>query len=585
MGKRLLTEGNQGFLQNNNKQSKTSNKGVSLELFLNHLLNIYAVVNLILLFLYNYTLQIPDYQYISLTYTLLTLLILSTVYLHTIIRGKLSYRVLRRSLPDLFIIVFGILFYREPIVFQLFLIGRQLYLFTLTVSKKKHKEKKHSYLEHNAATFVLVSFLITIFIGTLLLLLPVSTVEGKTTTLTGALFTATSATCVTGLIVYDTGTHFSLFGQVVILLLFQIGGLGIMTISTSFAILTGQKLTLREETLMQNVVDGSSGFDTAKLIGRIVIVTLLFEFFGVISLYSVFASKYSNISQTLFSSVFHSVSSFCNAGFSLYSDSFVPYRSNWLLNVTVMLLIISGGIGFSVLVDIKQNIISKFRPSRFSLHTKIVLIATLFLIIVGFALFFFTEFNHSMSGFPLSERFLSSLFQSVTSRTAGFNTVDTSKYSNASAFVSLFLMYIGASPGSTGGGIKTTSFAIIFLSVMAMLFGNKDVVLFKRKIHDYLVRRVMALIAVSAILLFVIIVVMMMLEPFSFILIVFEAFSAFGTVGLSMGITPYLSDGGRVLITILMYFGRVGPLTFIYALSRAKLQNGFAYAEEKISVG
>lgn len=557
----------------------------ALTYLLSNLLWIFAAVNLLILIFYNYAVTIPDFEYINPVYTALTAVVLLLLYLKSIITGKLSYTVLRRRIPDLIILLLGGIFYREPIVFQLCLLGRQSYLTAMTFSKKKQRSKRISNLTQNAAVFVLLSFLVTIIIGTILLLLPVSTAEGNVTSLTGALFTATSATCVTGLIVYDTGTHFSTFGQVIILLLFQIGGLGIMTISTSFAILTGQKLSFRGESIMQNVIEETNRFDTFRLIKNIVVVTLIFEFIGVINLYAVFSSSYTTVAGALYSAVFHSVSSFCNAGFSLYSDSFTAYRGSWLLNLTAILLIVFGGIGFSVLVDLKKNIIERFKPSRFSLHTKIVLLTTLFLIVLGTVLFFITEYNNSMENFTLRERVLGSLFQSVTTRTAGFNTIDTDRFSNSSALVSMFMMFIGASPGSTGGGIKTTSFAIIILSVIAILFGNKDVILFKRKIRDSLIRRVMALIAVSITLLLTITVVLMMIEPFSFVHIIFESFSAFGTVGLSMGITPYLSEGGRLLITLLMYFGRVGPLTFIYALSKTKLQDGFAYSEEKVSVG
>ncbi len=561
------------------------NRADSVSYLLSSLLWIFAAVNLFILIFYNYVASLPDFDYINPIYTALTALILLSLYLKAIFAARLSSLVLRKRIPDLLILILAVIFYREPIVFQLCLLGRQSYLAAIMFSKSRQRSRKISNLSQNAAIFVLLSFFITILVGTILLLLPVSTAEGNVTSLTGALFTATSATCVTGLIVYDTGTHFSTFGQVIILLLFQIGGLGIMTISTSFAILTGQKLSFRGESIMQDVIEETNKFDTMRLIKNIVLVTLFFELFGVISLYSVFSSEYTTFSRALFSSVFHSVSSFCNAGFSLYSDSFTSYRSNWLLNISAMVLIVFGGIGFSVLVDLKRNIIDRFKPKRFSLHTKIVLLTTLFLIILGFVLFFITEYNNSMENFALRERLLGSMFQSVTTRTAGFNTVDTGQFSNSSALVSLFMMFVGASPGSTGGGIKTTSLAIIILSVIAILFGNKDVILFKRKIRDSLIRRVMALFAVSITLLFSITVILMMVEPFSFIHIVFESFSAFGTVGLSMGITPYLSDGGRVLVTFLMYFGRVGPLTFIYALSRTKLQNGFAYSEEKVSVG
>ncbi len=561
------------------------NKACSFEWLMNNLLTVFASLNLFVLIFYNYLKAVEEFEYINIVYTFITLAVFTTNYLYAVIKGRLAMAVLRQKIPDLLIIIIAFSFYREPLVFHLLLIIRQTIITILHVTRKSERSVKFKRISENAAIFVLLSFLITILLGTFLLSLPIATVEGNNTTLTGALFTATSATCVTGLVVYETGTHFTKFGQVIILLLFQIGGLGIMTISTSFAILMGQKLSLRGESIMQNVIEETNRFNMLRLIRNIVLVTLIFEAIGSILLYNVFRPQYTNTSNALFSAVFHSISSFCNAGFSLFSDSFMGYKGNWILNFTVMILIVFGGIGFSVLVDLKKNIIKKFRPVRFSLHTKLILTVTIFLIILGFVLFFITEYNHSMAGYSMQERLLGSLFQSVTSRTAGFNTVDTSQFSNSSSLVSIFLMFIGASPGSTGGGIKTTSFAIIFLTVVAIVFGNKDVVVFKRKIHDNLIRRVLALIAISASLLFFVILVLMMVEPFSFIHLAFEAFSAFGTVGLSMGVTPYLSDAGRMLIVILMYFGRVGPLTLIFALSKTKMQDGFSYAEEKVSVG
>jgi len=422
-------------------------------------------------------------------------------------------------------------------------------------------------------------------IGTVLLLMPMSTAEGNSTNLVGALFTSTSATCVTGLIVYDTGTHFSLFGQLIILFLIQIGGLGIMTISTSFAILTGQRLSFRGESIMQNVINEQTRFDMMSLVKNIVIATLVFELIGAVFLYTRFAGDYESTSQAIFSSIFHSISAFCNAGFSLNAESMMAYRSHIGVNITMMLLIIFGGLGFSVLVDLKRNLLDKRSLVRFTLHTKIVLVTTVTLILLGFILYFISEFNHSMENFTLKERVLGSMFQSVTTRTAGFNTTDTAHMSKASVFISLILMFIGASPGSTGGGIKTTSFAVIILSVVAILSSNRDVIVFRRRLSDILVRRVMALIAISIMLIFIIIFLLMIIEPFSFEHIAFEVISAFGTVGLSMGITPYLSETGRILITILMYFGRIGPLTFIFALSRKKMQTDYQFSEEKISVG
>lgn len=551
----------------------------------NNVLTVYAVTNVILLLLYTVLVDIAYFAEINKIYTHVLLYLLVFNFLCGIGADKFSIFSLRARIPDIVIILIGIALIHHENIFQLLIITRQAGLNYSAFYRRYPFFKRFKSLSDNAAIFVLLSFLITILVGTILLLLPLATTEGNTTSFTGALFTSTSATCVTGLIVYDTGTHFTLFGQIIILILIQIGGLGIMTISTSFAILTGQRLSFRGESIMQNVINEQTRFDMMRLIRNIVFVTLIFEFIGALTLFSAFSDKYHSTSMAAYSAVFHSISAFCNAGFSLHPDSFVMYRSHIGVNMVMMLLIIFGGLGFSVLVDLKRNLLEKISPGRLTLHTKIVLVTTAALLLVGFVLYFFAEFNHSMQTFNLHDRVLSSMFQSVTSRTAGFNTTDTSQFSKSSVFVSLILMFIGASPGSTGGGIKTTSIAVIVLSVIAILSSNRDVLVFKRKLSESLIKRVMALIAVSTFLLFVVLFILMLIEPFPFEHLIFEAFSAFGTVGLSMGITPYLSEGGMLLITLLMYFGRIGPLTFIFALSRARIQTDYMYSEEKISVG
>jgi len=551
----------------------------------NRLLTIFAIFNLVGLFLTTSLSRLAYFQDFNNLYTQVILYLLIFHVLCGLLADKLSIVSIRLHIPDFMIILFGLVMGDHPSIFQLLIVVRQGIIYLYRSYRKFSTLERFKNLSDNAAIFVLLSFLVAIMIGTVLLLMPMSTAEGNSTNLVGALFTSTSATCVTGLIVYDTGTHFSLFGQLIILFLIQIGGLGIMTISTSFAILTGQRLSFRGESIMQNVINEQTRFDMMSLVKNIVIATLVFELIGAVFLYTRFAGDYESTSQAIFSSIFHSISAFCNAGFSLNAESMMAYRSHIGVNITMMLLIIFGGLGFSVLVDLKRNLLDKRSLVRFTLHTKIVLVTTVTLILLGFILYFISEFNHSMENFTLKERVLGSMFQSVTTRTAGFNTTDTAHMSKASVFISLILMFIGASPGSTGGGIKTTSFAVIILSVVAILSSNRDVIVFRRRLSDILVRRVMALIAISIMLIFIIIFLLMIIEPFSFEHIAFEVISAFGTVGLSMGITPYLSETGRILITILMYFGRIGPLTFIFALSRKKMQTDYQFSEEKISVG
>jgi len=471
--------------------------------------------------------------------------------------------------------------------FQFYLLGRQSVLVIKHLFSQSTKTTSLiNDLAKNPPIFLMLSFILTIFVGTLLLLLPQATnPQSGETSLLGALFTATSATCVTGLIVYDTGTHFTLFGQLIILLLIQIGGLGIMTISSALALIMGQKLSVRSESLIQNVVGESNKVDMIALVKNILLMTVFFEILGSLYLFFTFRGFHWDSSKSVYHAVFHSVSAFCNAGFSLYPDSLMEFKTNFNINFVITTLIILGGIGFPVINNIKNNFKRKFKFSRLTLHTKVVLITTLILIILGTVAFFFSEYNGLMNGYSLKDRIYASYFQSVTTRTAGFNTIDTARLSKASVFMSIILMFIGASPGSTGGGIKTTTFAIIVLSVLALISGNRDVNVFRKKIDEDTIKRVMALISISIFILSVLIFILLITEKFSFDQVIFEAFSAFGTVGLSMGITAKLTGIGKLIIIILMYMGRVGPLTLIFALSERNPKINYQYIEDKINIG
>ncbi|MDD3049795.1 MAG: TrkH family potassium uptake protein [Candidatus Cloacimonetes bacterium] len=529
-------------------------------------------------------------------YNSIVFLILSIHIVLTLYRNKFHFQTFRSLIFDIvFILLYPVLYPYYSIYF-FYLIVRQVVvsLIFLSVPIQNRYSLFRSIIE-NPAMLVLLSFAIMIVIGTFLLMLPSATntfdSNGSyvgSTSFIDALFTATSATCVTGLIVHDTGSHFTFFGQFVILILIQIGGLGIMTISTALAIIIGQRITLRTESIMQDVTGESSRIRMVSLIKNILVLTLIVEFLGMIPLYYIF-------DKDIFSAIFHSISAFCNAGFSTYSDSFMKYYNHWGLNITIMGLIILGGIGFSVLTDVKRTISSRYGWNRLTLHSKIVIVSTFVLILIGFLVYFIFEFNKTMHDYPFHERILASLFQSVTTRTAGFNTIDNARLSFSSIFVTLFLMFIGASPGSTGGGVKTTTISVIFLAVLSILRGKEDVSAFRRKIPDETIRRVLALMAISITLLFIMIPLLLMtgIEKTSelnnsnqaFPKIIFEAFSAFGTVGLSMGATSHLSNIGKILIIILMYFGRVGPLTLIY-INSAKIRNKlYTYPEEKLGIG
>lgn len=551
------------------------------------ILNLFAIINIRILFL------TPSDHLEALlfrSYTFITIFVLLFFHLMRFMNKGVSSEKLRNLIPDIIFIMVAIFIKDSERVFLFYLLGRQTFMFIRGLALASYEGRSRDRLAHNPPIFVLYSFMLAIFIGTLLLLLPRATVEGEHTSLLDALFTSTSATCVTGLIVKNTGTHFTLLGKSIILLLIQIGGLGIMTVSSAFAMILGQKLTASSENLIQNVVGESNKVDMLSLLKNIILVTIIFEIIGALLLYSTFkkltinGELLSNF-EVIYYSIFHSISAFCNAGFSLFEDSFIGFKSNFNINFVITFLIIFGGIGFPVLVDIKRNFMEKFRFSRFSLHTKIVLCGTAFLLILGFVSYFISEYNCTMKNFSLIDRIYSSYFQSVTTRTAGFNTIDTSALSKPSVFTSVLFMFIGASPGSTGGGIKTTAFVILVVAVIAMLRGSRDVNIFKRKVSESIINKVMVLITISLTLLSVMIFLLLLIEPFPFEQTVFEAFSAFGTVGLSMGITPFLSSLGKVIIIILMYFGRVGPLTLIFAISEMKAKTSYLFTEEKINIG
>ena len=545
------------------------------------ILTLFAIVNIEFLFL---KLIKIDSSIVSL-YTRISIIFLTLYISYRLIKNGVTVHRLLNLLPDIIFILIGLLIRDSERVFLFYLVGRQT--FSL-LNLRMLSDSKSTFIEmisDNPPVLVMLTFFFTIFIGSLLLLLPAATSQGEETSLLGAIFTSTSATCVTGLIVYDTGMHFTLFGQLIILALIQIGGLGIMTISSAFAIMLGQKMSLKRESVMQNVIGESNQLDMVSLVKNVVVVTITLELIGAVILYFTFLSKSYSVNQALYHSIFHSISAFCNAGFCLYSDSLIKYLDNFNINFVITSLIILGGIGFPVMKDIQRAIKNKFRFKRLSLHSKIVLSATLILLLSGTLAFFISEYNNEMKGFSFIERLFASYFQSVTTRTAGFNTMDTANLSKGSSFVSGILMFIGASPGSTGGGIKTTALVVVFIAVVAMFRGHKDVNIFKRKVSENIIKKVMALVAASVAFLAFMIFLLLLFEPFTLEKTIFEAISAFGTVGLSMGITAKLSEVGQIIIVLLMYIGRVGPLTLMFAISQTKDRSYFTFTQEKISIG
>lgn len=503
--------------------------------------------------------------------------------------GRLLQRDLTRQkkiiIFDVVILIMGsLLFFYQAKFVIFFLLIRQTYFILTFLIFRAFEGRFYRFLTANPPVSLMLSFIAVITVGAILLMLPASSNNGTVTPFVDALFTSTSATCVTGLTVVDTPTHYSLFGQIVILLLIQIGGLGIMTISTAFALLMGQRLTLKLENVMHSVVGETQTVNLFELLKNIIFVTLIIEAIGAAVLFLSFSRTLEPL-RAFYFAVFHSVSAFCNAGFALYTDNMMAFVDNVNVNLGITFLIILGGIGFTVIIDLVHYLTGKEKGKHLSLHSKMVLMTTAGLILGGFVAYFIAEYYASMKGFTVSRRILASWFQSVTTRTAGFNTIDNSQLSSASVLISLILMFVGASPGSTGGGIKTTTFAVLLMSVTSMLTGKRDLTIFNRKISQANTREATSLITLAGGILLFILFFLLLTQPFAMHKIVFEAVSAFGTVGLSMGITGQLTVLGKLLITLLMYIGRIGPLTLIYALSLYKRQGNVEFAEEKIAIG
>ncbi|MCA0384745.1 MAG: TrkH family potassium uptake protein [Firmicutes bacterium] len=464
---------------------------------------------------------------------------------------------------------------------------------TLQNSRPKIPRRKITEIERRFKTpmkpaqILVLSFAGVILMGAFLLMLPISTIDGISTPFVDALFTSTSAVCVTGLVVVDTGTYWSTFGKTVIMMLIQIGGLGFMTMTTSVAIIMGKKIGLKNRMLMQEALNQFSIAGVIRLTKYVLMATILIESIGAILLSIRFIPEFGWL-KGIYYSIFHAVSAFCNAGFDLMGNyqSLVPFVHDPIVNFTVMMLIIFGGLGFAVIADISQ--IKPFR--KWTLHAKLVIVMTSILLVVGFFGILILEYDNpsTIGNYSVGQKIMSAMFHSVTPRTAGFNTLDIASLSMPTRLLTMVLMFIGGSPGSTAGGIKTTTFGIMILSMIATFKGTDDINFRHRRIAKDSVNKALAVIFIS---MFLIVFITFLLTVFesdkSMEAVMFEAISAFGTVGLSMGITPFLSVVGRLLIILLMFFGRLGPLTIVIAISRNASQNRtlLRYPEGKIIIG
>lgn len=449
--------------------------------------------------------------------------------------------------------------------------------------KRLHIHKKRL----TSFQIIILGFLLVILTGTILLMLPFATRDGHGARFFNALFTATSATCVTGLVVCDTATYWSAFGQLIILILIQIGGMGVVTLAVSMALISGKKISLKQRSTMQEAISAPSVGGIVRLTGFILRATIAIEITGAICMFPVFCSDFGVIKGMWFS-VFHSISAFCNAGFDLMGakapfSSLSSYVANPLINIVVMALIIIGGIGFLTWDDVKRNGI---HLRRYRMQSKVILLTSAILIVLPFLFFYFYEFGRDeWKDMPTGEKILSALFQSVTPRTAGFNTVDLAAFDDVTQTFMIVLMLIGGSPGSTAGGMKTTTIAVLILTLFAVFRRKEDTECFGRRFDDGVVKYATTVLMMYLCLFLTGGLIISCFEDLPVLTCLFETASAIGTVGLSLGITSGLCDASKIILITLMYLGRVGGLTLIFAAISDKQKNISKLPREKITVG
>ena len=443
-------------------------------------------------------------------------------------------------------------------------------------------EQLHKKRHFSSFQIIILGFTGIILVGALLLMLPIASKSGEFTPFNETMFTSTSAVCVTGLVVRDTASYWSIFGQSIILILIQIGGLGVITIAVSFALISGRKISLMQRYTMQESISAPKIGGIVKLTGFVLKVTFLVESVGAFVMMPVFVRDFGG--KGIWMSFFHSVSAFCNAGFDVMGTenaqyvSLTSYVDNPLINITVILLIVIGGIGFLTWDDISVN---KHHFRKYRMQSKVILVTTGILILLPAVFFFFVDFT----GFTVGERILRALFQSVTPRTAGFNTADLSLMSGAGRSVMILLMLIGGSPGSTAGGMKITTVAVLFANAVAGFRRKEDAQLFGRRIETTAIKAAATILMMYILLFFSGAIIISIAEGLPIGTCLFETASAVGTVGLTLGITPQLGIISQCVLMILMFLGRVGGLTLIYAAISGINKNLSKFPQEKITVG
>lgn len=429
---------------------------------------------------------------------------------------------------------------------------------------------------------IIFGFLLVIFMGSFLLMLPISTKTGECTPFLDALFTSTSAVCVTGLVIHDTATYWSNFGQSVIILLIQIGGLGVITVAGAFTILSGRKIGLMQRSTMQEAIAAPNVGGIVRRTGFILKTALAVELFGAVLLFPVFFCEFGLLKGAWYS-LFHSISAFCNAGFDLMGvkapfSSLTDYAGNPVISIVIALLIAIGGIGFLTWEDIRTN---GLHFQKYRMQSKVILTVTGALILISTIYFFLFEFTQA----PMGERVLLSFFQAVTPRTAGFNTADLTAMSETGQFVIIILMLIGGSPGSTAGGMKTTTLAVLLANTLAVFRRREHPSFFNRRLSNEVVSQASTILIMYLVLVLTAGLVISRVENLPVLTCLFETASAIGTVGLSLGITPQLSSISHLLLIALMFFGRVGGLTLIFAALSHVQGNSARLPQERITVG
>lgn len=466
----------------------------------------------------------------------------------------------------------------------------QAVIVVMLLSRARRTSNLFAHLGLRPAQIMLASFAFAIGIGAILLMLPAATASGEGAPLVDAFFTATSAACVTGLAVRDTAAYFSPFGQAVILALIQLGALGIMTFSVALAVLVKKRVEMQRQIEMQEMLDQDSVASIRDLVKFIFKMTFAIEAVGAVAIFFAWRHTLGSNPATAWHAVFHSISAFCNAGFSTMSDGLARFAGDISTNAAMAALILLGGFGFTVVRDIIGNFRARYFSRRrrvlsLRVQTKIVIAVSFALVAAGAILFYALERNGVLAGLDVKDTILVSIFQSITTRTAGFNTCDFGALSSATLMLAIMLMFIGASPGSTGGGIKTTTVAVLWAAVTSGLRKAPHAELYRRTIPPEVIQKAASVLVISLIVVLGFALAILAFEPKPFRDVIFETVSAFGTAGLSTGITGDLTERGRIAITFLMFTGRLGPRTIAYAFLRARKPAHYRYAEERVMIG